>query len=360
MKIKCCGYNIVVGAKTFDEIFKQIDLSKYSKVIILTEKKIYNLWKDKIDSAVKYDKIIQIENGERMKNLATATKILKKVMEIGADRKSLLINIGGGMITDLGGFVASIYMRGIDYINCPTTLLAMVDASIGGKNGVNFEETKNMIGCFGYPKIVVIDIDFLTTLEPRELTSAYGEIIKHAIIFDKNYFNMLLQYAENNKNFEKIAKQNLLKIIQQSLKIKKYIVEKDFKEQNIRKLLNFGHTIGHAIEALSLSTKTPLLHGEAVAIGMIIEAKIAKQMKMISQNEVEKIANILVKYGFENLINQKFNLKTEDIIKIMQKDKKNKNGKIKMVLPAKIGAGKYNIDVSETQIKEVLLEYCNE
>ena len=360
MKIKCCGYNIVVGAKTFDEIFKQIDLSKYSKVIILTEKKIYNLWKDKIDSAVKYDKIIQIESGERMKNLATATKILKKVMEIGADRKSLLINIGGGMITDLGGFVASIYMRGIDYINCPTTLLAMVDASIGGKNGVNFEETKNMIGCFGYPKIVVIDIDFLTTLEPRELTSAYGEIIKHAIIFDKNYFNMLLQYAENNKNFEKIAKQNLLKIIQQSLKIKKYIVEKDFKEQNIRKLLNFGHTIGHAIEALSLSTKTPLLHGEAVAIGMIIEAKIAKQMKMISQNEVEKIANILVKYGFENLINQKFNLKIDDMIKIMQKDKKNKNGKIKMVLPTKIGSCKYNIDVSEAQIKEVLKEYRNE
>ena len=354
MKIKCCGYNIVVGAKTFDEIFKQIDLSKYSKVIILTEKKIYNLWKDKIDSAVKYDKIIQIESGEKMKNLATATKILKKVMEIGADRKSLLINIGGGMITDLGGFVASIYMRGIDYINCPTTLLAMVDASIGGKNGVNFEETKNMIGCFGYPKIVVIDIDFLITLEPRELTSAYGEIIKHAIIFDKKYFHMLTRCNKIDD------KKMLLKIIFHSLKIKKHAVEKDFKEQNIRKLLNFGHTIGHAIEALSFSTNTPLLHGEAVAIGMIIEAKIAKQMKMISQNEVEKIANILVKYGFENLINQKFNLKTEDIIKIMQKDKKNKNGKIKMVLPTKIGSCKYNIDVSEAQIKEVLKEYRNE
>ena len=236
----------------------------------------------------------------------------------------------------------------------------MVDASIGGKNGVNFEETKNIIGCFGHPKMVVIDIDFLSTLEPRELTSAYGEIIKHAIIFDKNYFKMLLEYAENNNNFKTIAKRNLLKIIQKSLKIKKYIVEKDFKEQNIRKLLNFGHTAGHAIEALSFSTNTPLLHGEAVAIGMIIEAKIAKQMRMISQNEVEKIANILVKYGFENLINQKFNFKTEDIIKIMQKDKKNKNGKIKMVLPIKIGVCKYNIDVSEAQIKEVLTEYCNE
>ena len=350
MKIKCCGYNIVVGAEMFDKIFKKIDLSKYSKIIILTEKKIYNLWKDKIDSAIKYDKIIQIESGEKMKNLATAMEILKEIMKIGADRKSLLINIGGGMITDLGGFVASIYMRGIDYINCPTTLLAMVDASIGGKNGVNFEETKNIIGCFGHPKMVIIDVEFLKTLEKRELMSAYGEIIKHAIIFDKKYFHMLTRCNKIDD------KKMLLKIIFHSLKIKKYAVEKDFKEKNIRKLLNFGHTIGHAIEALSLQTQTPLLHGEAVIIGMIIETKIAVKIGFCLQQEYEKIKNLIKKYGFEELIGKKFEFSLKDVMKLIKKDKKNQNGEIKMVLPTKIGKCKYDIFVKPEIIESCLIE----
>ena len=359
MKLKCCGYHIAVGTKTLAMVIKKIDLSKYSKIIILTEKKIYNLWKNKIDSAVKYDKIIQIESGEKMKNLSTAIEILKEIMKIGADRKSLLINIGGGMITDLGGFVASIYMRGIEYVNCPTTLLAMVDASIGGKNGVNFEETKNIIGCFGHPKIVIIDVIFLQTLEKRELNSAFGEIIKHAIIFDKKYFNMLTRY--NKIDDEKI----LLKIISRSLKIKKYIVEKDFKEKNIRKFLNFGHTVGHALEAVAMSADAPLLHGEAVALGMIIEAKIAEKINMILQNEVKKIEKILIQYGFENIINRAsvckiFGDKIDEILRIMKKDKKNENAIIKMVLPTKIGNCKYNVNVSNEQIKEVLQEYFYE
>ena len=144
MKLKCCGYNIVVGLNVLKNISENIDFCKYSKVIVLTEKKIYNLWKDKINDAIKFDKVIQVNSGEKTKSVETVKDVLRQLIDIGADRKSLLINIGGGMITDLGGFVASIYMRGIEYINCPTTLLAIVDASIGGKNGVNFEEIKNI------------------------------------------------------------------------------------------------------------------------------------------------------------------------------------------------------------------------
>lgn len=355
-KIKCCGYNIIFGEKTFENIGKNINFSKFSKIIVLTEKKIYKLWKNKIDNTIKYDKLILIESGEKMKNIETAKEIITKIIGCGADRKSLLINIGGGMITDLGGFVASIYMRGIQYINCPTTLLAMVDASIGGKNGVNFEETKNIIGCFGHPKMVIIDVDFLKTLEKRELMSAYGEIIKHSIILDKNYFTTLQKYVKNNKDIAKIEENKLLNIIQKSLNIKKYVVEKDFKEKNIRKLLNFGHTIGHSIEALSLNTKTPLLHGEAIIIGMILESKIAVKIGLLSQKNYNKIKELIIKYGFKNLINKKFNFSTTDMLKLMKKDKKNQNGKIKMVLPAKIGKCKYDVFVKPEIIKDCLKE----
>ena len=360
MRLKCCGYNIVVGLDVLNNISKNIDLSKYSKVIVLTEKKIYNLWKDKINNAIKFDKIIQVNSGEKTKSLETSKVILQQLIEAGADRKSLLINIGGGMITDLGGFVASIYMRGIEYINCPTTLLAMVDASIGGKNGVNFEEIKNIVGCFGHPKMVLIDIDFLKTLKKREYISAYGEIIKHSIIFDKKYFNMLEKNIKTGFKVDDIGNENLLEIIYKSLKIKKYVVEKDFKEKNIRKLLNFGHTIGHAIEALSLETKQPLLHGEAVAVGMIIESKIAVKLGLLSTTSFDKIVGLIGQYGFEKVVNTKFSFSVNDALKLMKKDKKNRNGEIKMVLPVKIGKCKYDISVGPKTIKSCLKDILDE
>lgn len=351
MKLKCSGYNIYLDNDMLDNFYKLLDLSKYSKIIVLTEKKIYNLWKNKIDTAIKYDKLIQINSGEKMKNFDTAKNILNQLIKNNADRKSLLINIGGGMITDLGGFVASIYMRGIDYINCPTTLLAMVDASIGGKNGVNLDNTKNIIGCFNKPKLVIIDTSFLQTLPNRELLSAYGEIIKHSIIKSKKYFNFLI------KNASEIEHTNAIDdIILHSLKIKKHIVEKDFKEKNIRKLLNFGHTIGHAIEALSLNTKEPLLHGEAVIIGMVVGSEIAVKMGLLSNNEQEKIKNLIKKYGFESLINRKFNFQLNEIMQIMRKDKKNQKGEIKMVLPTKIGKCKYDVCVEQEIIENCLME----
>ena len=345
MKLKCCGYNIFYGSNTFANIRKCVDFGKYSKVIILTESKIYNLWKDKIGSVGECD-VIQIDSGEKMKNLEIATKIWQQMVSLGADRKTLLINIGGGMITDLGGFVASCYMRGVDYVNVPTSLLAMVDASIGGKNGVNLGSVKNIIGIFGHSQAVLIDTDFLATLEKREFISAFGEIVKHAIIFDRKYFKML----ENIDDYQN--KNEIGKIIEHSLKIKKYAVEKDFKEKNIRKLLNFGHTIGHVIEALAMKTENPLLHGEAVAIGMVVECKIAEKLNMFSPDDTKKIVNLLNKCGFEDVLKMKFDFKIDDILNIIKKDKKNVSGAVRMSLPIKIGKSKYNIEVQEKIIIE--------
>ena len=279
MKIKCCGYNIFYGSNTFVDIKKCVDFCKYSKVIILNESKIYNLWKDKIERIRDCD-VLQIDSGEKMKNIETATSIWQQMVSLGADRKKLLINIGGGMITDLGAFVASCYKRGVDYVNIPTSLLAMVDASIGGKNGVNLGSVKNIIGIFGHPQAVLIDTDFLAILEKREFISSFDEIVKHSIIFDPKYFKML----ENIDNYR--DKNEIGKIIEHSLKIKKNAVEKDFKEKNIRKLLNFERTIGH--ETLEMKTENPLLHSEAVAIGMDIECKIAEKLNMFSLTEMKK------------------------------------------------------------------------
>ena len=355
MKLKCSGYNIYLGNDMLDNIYKLLDLSKYSKIIVLTEKKIYNLWKNKIDTAIKYNKLIQINSGEKMKNFDTAKNILNQLIKNDADRKSLLINIGGGMITDLGGFVASIYMRGIDYINCPTTLLAMVDASIGGKNGVNVNNIKNIIGCFNEPKMVIIDTSFLQTLPNRELLSAYGEIIKHSIIKSKKYFNFLI------KNASEIEHTNAIDdIILHSLKIKKHFVEKDFKEKNIRKILNFGHTIGHGIEALSQKLYQPFLHGEAILLGMFFETQIAEKRNILSRKKKKKIYYCLCKYGLTKLLKQMhsniniFNLK--QLLLVIKKDKKNQKGEIKMVLPTKIGKCKYDVCVKQEIIENCLME----
>ena len=351
-KIKCRKYDIIVGEDSFENLEKYINFHKYSKLILISEERIYNLWQDKINRVLKDVNKILFPNGETVKSINTIEYICKKLVEVGADRKSLIINIGGGMITDLGGFCASIYMRGIDYINIPTSLLAMVDASIGGKNGVNIENIKNIVGCFNEPKLVLIDVSFLKTLPSRELKSAYGEIVKHAIIFDKNYFNLLTRCTDN------FDKKMLLEIILHSLKIKKYFVEKDLKEKGLRKILNFGHTIGHGIEAIGFNLAEPFLHGEAVLLGMFFETKIAEKKMILLKNDAANIYQCLKKYGVGELLkvlkNNKEIFKTDSLLSVIQKDKKNQNGAIKMVLPVKISKCKYDVLITEKEIKECL------
>jgi 3-dehydroquinate synthase len=356
MIIKCSKYDIPIGELTICNLDKHINFDKYSGVVLLTESKILKLWQKKIKQYFpKNIHIIQIKSGEGVKNIKTATKILEKLINLNLDRKSLLINFGGGMISDLGGFVASVYMRGIDFINIPTTLLSMIDASIGGKNAINMGGIKNIIGNFSNPKLVLIDTSFLETLNQREYTSAFAEIIKHGIIWDSKYFDAV------NSNIKITDKVNLIEIIKQSLEIKKYIVEEDFYEHNIRKLLNFGHTIGHAFESISSKTDYPLLHGEAVAIGMIIESEIATKIGKLSKEENLKIKNCILNLGFRDLLKMNFNYyNLNELTDLIIKDKKNENQKIKLVLPNKIGKCEYNVEVSLDIIKDHLKDFLSE
>src|SRR5699024_190826 len=242
-----------------------------SQIIVLTDENtkrdclpIFHL---KLSEKIEY-KHICIPAGEEYKNLSTCNKIWQALSEAGADRESLLINLGGGVICDLGGFVAATYMRGIRWINIPTTLLSMVDASVGGKTGVDFNGLKNLIGIVRNPDIVGVDSTFLKTLSLRELRSGLAEMLKHALLTDLKYWNELKQI--DFKTFTSITS-----YIYQSITIKKSIVSQDRYESGIRKQLNFGHTVGHAIETFFLHKNTPILHGEAVAAGIIIELYIS-------------------------------------------------------------------------------------
>ena len=268
--------------------------------------------------------IIEIEAGEENKNLDTCTGVWNALTELGADRKSLLINLGGGVITDLGGFVASVFKRGIAFVNIPTTLLSMVDASVGGKTGVDLGVLKNQIGLFSNPEMVLIDPNYLKTLSERELRSGLAEIIKHGLIYDKNLWNKATSFKE-------LSVPNLSSLIHRSIEIKNEVVIQDPKEVGIRKILNFGHTLGHAIESyfLESETKENLTHGEAIAIGMITEAYISKSLLNFPSEELNNIKKSILE------IFKKVHIETADydaIIALLIHDKKNVGGQVNFVL----------------------------
>lgn len=226
--------------------------------------------------------ILEIEAGEEMKNIESAISLWEILLEYEADRKSLLINLGGGVVTDLGGFVAATYKRGIDYIHIPTTLLAMVDASIGGKNGIDLGTTKNSVGTITFPKGIFIYPKFLNTLPDEQIFSGFAEMLKHGLIADANHWEAITR-------LEEISAETLLEYIIPSIAIKKQITEADPLEGSIRKVLNFGHTIGHAIESFHLAQGTPILHGFAVAIGVLLEARMAYRVGILPQKHWQEI-----------------------------------------------------------------------
>lgn len=271
--------------------------------------------------------ILEIELGESNKVIETCNQLWISLLELGADRNSAIINIGGGVVTDLGGFLASTFMRGISFINIPTSLLAMVDASIGGKTGIDIENVKNAVGTFSLPELTIINSNFLQTLPNNQLKSGFAEMLKHALIADKNHWNEL-------KNLKEISTENISPFIEKSVSIKKNIVEKDFKETGLRKTLNFGHTIGHAIESFSLHSKKPLLHGEAIAIGMYYETKLSHQKNMLSDDDYIEITSVITHF-FSDELHYKFTL--NDIISFMKNDKKNQYNTIMMSLLTEIG-----------------------
>ncbi len=264
-----------------------------------------------------------------------------------ADRKALVINLGGGVITDMGGFVASTYKRGIQFINIPTTLLSMCDASIGGKTGIDLMHFKNMVGTFAFPEQIFIFPKFLETLPFKELRSGFAEMLKHGLIADKNHWDQLIQ-------IRKLEVETVTPHIQASMNIKQNVVDQDFHEQNIRKTLNFGHTIGHAVESLCLQQQNPILHGEAVAMGMIAEAHLAWLENLISEEDAKMIIeNIQRYYPYLDISD----FKDEDITALLLNDKKNTDSKINFSLLSGIGSCTYDHQCSQENILESLSFY---
>ncbi len=291
--------------------------------------------------------IIEITSGEHNKNIDTCRDIWYQLTQAFFDRQALLINLGGGVIGDMGGFCAATFKRGIKFINIPTTLLAQVDASVGGKLGIDFNGFKNQIGIFNNPDKTFIDPVFLQTLPVRELRSGFAEIIKHALIADASYWP--------NISNHQLSTQDWQAHIHHSVRIKKTIVEKDPTERGLRKILNFGHTIGHAIETYFLENQSSrLLHGEAIAMGMICESYLSKQKLGMKKKEIDQIqAYILSIFGKVNFNHAEI----ESILDLCLQDKKNVKGTLNFSLLEKIGKAMYNIQVSKSEIKNALASY---
>jgi 3-dehydroquinate synthase len=340
-------YSIVIGQNIFGNIKEVIDLQKYSKVLCLTDENIAPHFLDKLlDNLPNNKSSIILPPGENTKNIETVQKIWTEMKDNKLDRKSLVINLGGGVIGDMGGFAAATYMRGIDFLQIPTTLLSQIDSSVGGKTGIDFAGIKNLVGTFNQPIAVLIDIQTLQTLPERELISGFAEMIKHGLIVDAGYFERV-----TSKKPDEFSQEELIDLIARSCEIKKEIVETDETEKGQRKLLNFGHTIGHAIESLSLETDTPLLHGEAVSIGMLAEAKISQLQNLISEEDVQKIQHTLTSAGLPISVSD---LQTQKVLEKMQSDKKNEQGKINFTLLSGIGNATINQNVPDESIAQAI------
>ncbi len=341
-------YHIHIGncLGKVDKICKDLAPSKtFVLVDENTEKYCLPLLKEHI--SVTLDEVITIPSGEKNKVLGTCEKIWRRLFNLKADRKSLLINLGGGVIGDMGGFCASTYMRGIPFLQIPTTLLSQVDASTGGKLGIDYHDLKNSIGIFHNPVSVLIEPEFLKTLPHRELRSGYAETIKHALIYDAKLWKVC-------KDIEDLSQVRWTDIIIQSLQIKKDIVEKDPLEKGQRKILNFGHTIGHAIESVMMQEDKSLLHGEAIAIGMVAEAHLSYTYGYLGEADLEEISAYIVNmYGKQELNKTLF----KAFLQKMKHDKKNIRQAINFTYLKSIGKGVFDQGANPQEIKESLQYY---
>lgn len=321
----------------------------YSKIFILvdsnTQIHCLPILFPKLSTDINY---FVVSPGEKNKTIETCMEIWSAMTHAQLDRKAIVLNLGGGVLGDMGGFCASIYKRGIRFINIPTTLLSQVDASVGGKLGVDFQGLKNHLGVFNEPEAVIIAPKFLETLPEQELRSGFAEIIKHGLIQDKAYFE--------NLNIQNWRTSDWKKLIQHSVGIKSNVVTEDPKEAGLRKILNFGHTVGHAFETYYLDGKKHLLHGEAIAAGMICEAWISNQKLGLPESELEVIAQTFLKiYG-------KIEIEEREITPVLDlciQDKKNEGNTLMFSLLKTIGDCTYNISVSRSEIQDSIRYYQN-
>ena len=293
--------------------------------------------------------ILKIESGEQAKKIGTIEKLWSKLLELNADRKSLLINLGGGVVSDIGGFVASTFKRGISFINIPTTLLSMVDAAIGGKNGINFYNFKNIIGTFSNPQAVIINSEFLKTLPKEHLISGFAEVVKHSLLDSESAWHKVKYINFDEPDFEYLSL-----IIKESASFKQKIVESDPKEKGVREILNFGHTFGHAIESLFKNKNKEIQHGEAVAIGIICELFLSNKILNFDFQILFEISEFIAKtFPIYKIEYDDYDL----IYDFMKQDKKNKDNKIHFTLLEKIGSPIINQTCEKDEIFQALNFY---
>jgi 3-dehydroquinate synthase len=345
--IHCTGYEIFIGG-IWEPLSHFVSMKSYTKVAVLTDENTslhcLPVFQQHADFEMVY---IEIPAGEKYKNLDTCRQVWEDMMRLCLDRSSLLINLGGGVVGDLGGFCAATYLRGIDFVQVPTTLLSQVDASIGGKVGVDFQFVKNVIGVFQNPQAVFIEPLFLQTLPLRELRSGFAEIVKHALIADERYWEKLKAIGD-------LSRVNWEDFIAPSLAVKHRIVSADPLEKGLRKALNFGHTVGHAVESFSLQSGQPLLHGEAVALGMLCESWLSHRVAGLPAADLADIESFVRRFY------ESYSHSTDDfshLINLMRKDKKNESGHINFTLLPSLGSAVLNRQCSADLIEESLRRY---
>ncbi|CAM1343643.1 3-dehydroquinate synthase [Tenacibaculum amylolyticum] len=342
-------YPIHFNEKAYVELARIVKENNYSSIFIMVDDNTLECCYPRFIQNFQTEspiEVIQIDAGEIHKNIETCVGVWNAMTELGADRKSLVITLGGGVLTDLGGFVASTFKRGIDFINIPTTLLSMVDASVGGKTGVDLGVLKNQIGVFANPQMVLIDPEYLHTLSSREIRSGTAEIIKYGMTHDIHLFNEI----KDNPNV------NLVDLIHRSIEIKNEVVTEDPKEKGLRKVLNWGHTIGHAIESYFLENehKEALTHGEAIAIGMVCEAFISSKTQGFSIEKTNEIKQAITAiYGKTIILPED----VQPIMELLKHDKKNESGIVKFVLLKDYEGFVINAEASSELIKESLAFY---
>ncbi len=348
------GYSVFLSDDGYEFVNQFIEDTKPSSIFVLsdsnTREHCVPVFLSKLKA--KNVSVIEIPAGEEFKNINTCVEVWNTLTDLGADRKSLLLNVGGGVVTDLGGFVASCFKRGISFINVPTTLLSMVDASVGGKTGVDLGVLKNQIGVFSNPKAVVVDTTYLKTLSKREFSSGMAEIIKYGFTFDIHLWEKVQKLANI------YDEQLLQEVIYKSVSIKNQVVIEDPEENSLRKVLNYGHTLGHAIESyfLEFEEKEKLTHGEAIAVGMITATYISSEILGFSKSKLSEITiNILKMYPKVPMQPTDF----ESIMTLLKHDKKNVKGQTRFVLLKDYEEFQLNCTVPEELVLESLMYYVN-
>ena len=345
--------NISYGSEGLTSLVQQLNKHEYTSLFILVDENTeqHCLTRFLAHTELNPTSVLVMQAGEENKHLSTCEKLWNELSSLGADRNSALINLGGGVVTDLGGFVACTFKRGIDFYNIPTTLLSMVDASVGGKTGIDLGALKNQIGIIQEPQQVVIDSQWLSTLPLEEVRSGFAEMLKHGLIADANYWGKL-------KGLVNLTPEVLSPYIKPSVAVKSEVVQEDPYEKGLRKILNFGHTLGHAIESYFLVTpsKQRLLHGEAIAIGMVLEAYLSIECCGLSPEEAKEIKLVFQKFY------PQVEIKEEDvdaILALLRHDKKNKAGRINFVLLTKIGIPAIDVQVPQELFQKAFDFYAS-